>query len=37
MMSDLDDFVSQTVERHSHATTGVRNGDPTAVGRWCLL
>jgi ketosteroid isomerase-like protein len=29
-MSELDDFVSQTVERHSQATTGVRNGDPTA-------
>ena len=30
MMSELDDFVSRMVERHSHATTGVRNGDPTA-------
>jgi ketosteroid isomerase-like protein len=29
-VTDLDDFVSQMVERHSHATTGVRNGDPTA-------
>jgi ketosteroid isomerase-like protein len=29
-MSELDDFVSRTVERHSHATTGVRNGDPTS-------
>ena len=29
-MSDLDDFVSQTVERHSHATTRVRNGDATS-------
>jgi ketosteroid isomerase-like protein len=29
-MSELDDFVSQMVERHSGATTGVRNGDPTS-------
>ncbi|MGH3375811.1 MAG: hypothetical protein ACRDP6_13830 [Actinoallomurus sp.] len=29
-MSELDDFVSQTVERHSRATTGVRNGDPVS-------
>jgi ketosteroid isomerase-like protein len=29
-MSELDDFVSQTVARHSHATTGVRNGDATS-------
>ena len=29
-MSELDDFVSQTVEQHSHATTGVRNGDATS-------
>jgi ketosteroid isomerase-like protein len=28
-MNELDDFVSQTVARHSHATTGVRSGDPT--------
>jgi len=28
-MSELDDFVSQTVARHSHAATSVRNGDPT--------
>jgi ketosteroid isomerase-like protein len=29
-MSELDDFVSQTVARHSQAATGVRNGDPTS-------
>jgi ketosteroid isomerase-like protein len=29
-MSELDDFVSQTVARHRHATTGVRNGDATS-------
>lgn len=29
-MSELDDFVSQTVARHSSAATGVRNGDPTS-------
>src|SRR5919199_1730124 len=29
-MSELDDFVSQTIARHSHATTRVRNGDPTS-------
>jgi ketosteroid isomerase-like protein len=29
-MSELEDFVSQTVARHAHATTGVRNGDPTS-------
>ena len=29
-MSELDDFLARTVERHCHATTGVRNGDPTA-------
>jgi ketosteroid isomerase-like protein len=29
-MSELEDFVSETVARHSHATTGVRNGDPTS-------
>jgi ketosteroid isomerase-like protein len=28
-MSELDDFVSHAVARQSHATTGVRNGDPT--------
>src|SRR5882757_6797479 len=27
-MSEVDDFVVETVERHSRATTGVRNGDP---------
>ena len=30
LVSELDDFVSQTVERHSGATTGVRNGDPSS-------
>jgi ketosteroid isomerase-like protein len=29
-VSELDDFVSQTVTRHSHAATGVRNGDATS-------
>jgi ketosteroid isomerase-like protein len=29
-MSELDDFVSQTAARHCHATTCVRNGDPTS-------
>jgi hypothetical protein len=29
-MSQLDDFVSQAVERHRHATTEVRNGDATS-------
>jgi ketosteroid isomerase-like protein len=29
-MTELEDFVSETVARHSHATTGVRNGDPTS-------
>src|SRR3954454_4374417 len=29
-MSELDDFVSETVARHSSAATGVRNGDPTS-------
>jgi ketosteroid isomerase-like protein len=29
-MSELDDFVSETVPQHSHATTGVRNGDATS-------
>jgi ketosteroid isomerase-like protein len=29
-MSELDDFVSRTVARHSLATTLVRNGDPTS-------
>jgi hypothetical protein len=28
---ELDDLVVQTVERHSGATTGVRNGDPTSL------
>jgi ketosteroid isomerase-like protein len=29
-MSELENFVSQTVARHSYAATGVRNGDPNA-------
>jgi ketosteroid isomerase-like protein len=29
-MSELDDFIRRTVQRHSEATTGVRNGDTTA-------
>jgi len=29
-MSELDDFVAQTVARHNLAVTGVRNGDPTS-------
>jgi ketosteroid isomerase-like protein len=29
-MTELDDFLAQTVERHVAATTGVRNGDPAA-------
>jgi ketosteroid isomerase-like protein len=29
-MSEVDNFVSQAVARHSQATTGVRNGDPTS-------
>jgi ketosteroid isomerase-like protein len=29
-VSELDDFLAQTVARHSHATTAVRNGDPTS-------
>jgi ketosteroid isomerase-like protein len=30
-MSDLDNFLAQTVERHTVATTAVRNGDATAL------
>ncbi|MDX6324818.1 MAG: hypothetical protein QOK15_1172 [Nocardioidaceae bacterium] len=29
-MTELDDFLAQTVDRHVAATTGVRNGDPAA-------
>ncbi len=29
-MSELDQFLAHTVERHSNATTGVRTGDPTS-------
>src|SRR3954451_22354345 len=29
-MTELDDFLAQTLERHVAATTGVRNGDPAA-------
>jgi ketosteroid isomerase-like protein len=30
-MSDLEDFLAQTLQRHALATTGVRNGDATAL------
>ena len=30
-MSDLEDFLAQTVEQHAMATTGVRNGDATSL------
>jgi hypothetical protein len=30
-MSDLDDFLAHTLQRHTQATTGVRNGDATAL------
>jgi ketosteroid isomerase-like protein len=30
-MSDLDDFLAQTVERHALATTGVRSGDAISL------
>ena len=30
-MSDLEDFLAQTLQRHALATTGVRNGDATPL------
>ena len=30
-MSELEDFLKQTVERHASAVTGVRTGDPTSL------
>jgi hypothetical protein len=30
-MSDLEDFLAHTLQRHAQATTGVRNGDATAL------
>jgi len=30
-MSDLEDFLAHTLQRHALATTGVRNGDATAL------
>jgi ketosteroid isomerase-like protein len=30
-MTDLDDFLAQTVEKHASATTGVRSGDATSL------
>jgi ketosteroid isomerase-like protein len=30
-MSDLEDFLAHTLQRHAQATTGVRNGDPTQL------
>jgi len=30
-MSELEDFLARTLQRHAQATTGVRNGDATAI------
>ena len=30
-MSDLEEFLAHTLQRHALATTGVRNGDATSL------